>query len=356
MLPVHFHKCDQREIVYCDEDFRTLGLLAEDGIIRVDKACVIRFANPAMLRMLGLESESEILGKSLLNFVAASDYGKVKKKFIVRGKGTAGSYALSFVRKDDTAFPSYVSTVPLFSEGAFEGSFAIVKDMTREEHFVKRLRSSETRFRNLLRQLPAAICEMNPDSSIRYVNDFARRLLGIEGLCGRHSLRSFVPADELPCYDKMIAETFGGIEHQPFLMDLLVAGGERLATLWSVARATKRGGSPRASVVIVDLQGIVSAAYTYSERFFEPFGLTAREQAVARRLISGSIYKEIASELGLSLSTVRTHTMSLYRKMNIHSRDELVDLVRCWQIGHGARSELIEGLCHEGSFHYRQNS
>jgi PAS domain S-box-containing protein len=330
--------------MYSNEEFKTYVMLADDGIIRVDSNCVIRFANPCMLRMLGLGSREELIGKSLAEIVEVSDHGKVIEKFAKRKKGVAESYVLSFVRKEGPTFTGYLSAVPLFEKNAFKGSFAVIKDMTREEQIVKRLRSSEARFRNLARQLPAAICELEPDSTIRYANDFARRFLGIEGWCGRYSLRRFLPSDELPRYDKMVGETFEGVEYEPFPIDFLSAGGERLPTLCSLALVDERGACARASVVIVDIQGIISAAYTYDEHFFEPYGLTEREQSVAKLLIRGSIYKEIAYELGVSLSTVRTHTMSLYRKMGIHSREEIVDLARSWQVERCGKSALIERL------------
>jgi PAS domain S-box-containing protein len=329
--------------MYSDENFKVLVMLAEDGIVRVDAKCMIRFINPCMLRMLYFDSQEELIGRSLLDIVEASDRGNVIKKFMKRKEGISENYVLSFVRKDGTAFTGYLSAVPIFAGKIFKGSFSVIKDMTREERFVKRLGASEARFRNLAKQLPAAICELDPDSSIRYANDFARRLLG--GGCRGRTLRSFVPADELPRYDRILKEAFGGIEHEPFPMDLLRKERERFPALWSVALTGKNEGGPRASVVIVDIRDTISSAYTYDERFFAPYGLTKREQSVAKLLIAGSIYKEIACGLGVSLSTVRTHTMSLYRKMDIHSREELIDLALRWQVARYGKNILIERLC-----------
>lgn len=330
--------------MYSDEDFRALVMLAEDGIVRVDAKCMIRFANPCMLRMLCFDSQDELLGRSFLDIVEATDRGNVIKKFIKRKKGIAENYVLSFVRKDGTVFTGYLSAVPIFAGKIFKGSFSTIKDMTREERFVKRLSASEARFRNLAKQLPAAICELDSGSSIRYANDFARRLLCLEGGCLGRTLRSFVPADELPRYDRILGEAFGGIEHEPFPMDLFREESGRFPALWSVALTDRKEREPRASVVIVDIRDTISSAYSYDERFFAPYGLTAREQAVAKLLIAGSIYKEIACGLCVSLSTVRTHTMSLYRKMSIHSREELVDLALRWQAGRYGKNMLIERL------------
>jgi len=41
-------------------------------------------------------------------------------------------------------------------------------------------------------------------------------------------------------------------------------------------------------------------------------------------LVQGEKYREIASRLCISIDTVRTHTMTIYRKCKVHSRGELV--------------------------------
>jgi LuxR family maltose regulon positive regulatory protein len=56
--------------------------------------------------------------------------------------------------------------------------------------------------------------------------------------------------------------------------------------------------------------------------------LTAREIEVLRRLTSPLSLSEIASELYLSLNTVKTHTTTLYRKLGARSRSEAVQIGR----------------------------
>lgn len=54
------------------------------------------------------------------------------------------------------------------------------------------------------------------------------------------------------------------------------------------------------------------------------FGLTEAESRVAVLLVAGRTAKEIASELGISWSTVRRHTERVYLKADVRSRAELV--------------------------------
>lgn len=57
------------------------------------------------------------------------------------------------------------------------------------------------------------------------------------------------------------------------------------------------------------------------------FGLTAREASILSYLAKGRDAKFIAGELVISEGTVRTHTKHIYRKMNVHSKQELIDIV-----------------------------
>jgi DNA-binding CsgD family transcriptional regulator len=56
------------------------------------------------------------------------------------------------------------------------------------------------------------------------------------------------------------------------------------------------------------------------------FGLSSREKDVMAYLIRGRSLKFIASDLSLSLNTVKTHTAHLYEKLAVHTRDEVIQL------------------------------
>ena len=56
--------------------------------------------------------------------------------------------------------------------------------------------------------------------------------------------------------------------------------------------------------------------------------LTPREREILKLLAEGNSVKEIAVLLGLSVKTVEAHKFNLMRKLNIHSRAELVEHAR----------------------------
>lgn len=101
-------------------------------------------------------------------------------------------------------------------------------------------------------------------------------------------------------------------------------------------------------VLIVLLITLIASHYTYVHLFsvpwirnvkqsdmnsreladdiFKEYDLTPRQREVAQLLLQAKTRRQIAGELGLSESTVKTHTSDLYKKLNINSRAELFRL------------------------------
>ena len=65
------------------------------------------------------------------------------------------------------------------------------------------------------------------------------------------------------------------------------------------------------------------------DRAFEgPCPLTPRELEVLAQLVEGKVYKQIAQELTLSVSTIRTHLHNVYRKIGAVDRAQAVLIAR----------------------------
>lgn len=71
-------------------------------------------------------------------------------------------------------------------------------------------------------------------------------------------------------------------------------------------------------------QSIQKVCDTLSVRF----GLTGREGEILFLLAQGRDGKYIANDLVLSYNTVKTHIKHVYQKLQVHTRQELVDLIR----------------------------
>jgi DNA-binding CsgD family transcriptional regulator len=98
-----------------------------------------------------------------------------------------------------------------------------------------------------------------------------------------------------------------------------------LMPLWHIDFAVRGAGKPRVAVFIQELDGPIvidrlSAA--------ESFGLTPREADIAALLATGLEIREIASQLALSQTTVRSHLLHIFKKTDTHSQTKLVLLVK----------------------------
>ena len=59
----------------------------------------------------------------------------------------------------------------------------------------------------------------------------------------------------------------------------------------------------------------------------EGYGLTPRESEILKYLGQGRTVRSISEKLVVSENTVKYHVKSIYQKLDVHSRDEVVDLI-----------------------------
>lgn len=67
------------------------------------------------------------------------------------------------------------------------------------------------------------------------------------------------------------------------------------------------------------------------ERMGSDYGLSPREHDVALLLGRGRNRQFVANELGISLETAKTHATNVYRKLGVHSQQELLDVIEMTQ-------------------------
>ena len=92
---------------------------------------------------------------------------------------------------------------------------------------------------------------------------------------------------------------------------------ETAATTPASKERDATSGKPIASDDLVSLQNSLC----------KKFNLTPREADIARLLAHGYTAKRVADELTLSLNTVQSYTKSIYRKLDVHKKDELIEKV-----------------------------
>lgn len=98
----------------------------------------------------------------------------------------------------------------------------------------------------------------------------------------------------------------------------------RAKELLDAVRDVDQGGAPMTSSIA---RQVVAAFYRKPAAPKEET-LSEREQQVLKLLSEGLLYKQAASEMGISVNTLCEYIRRIYRKLQVHSRQEAVDHYR----------------------------
>ena len=63
------------------------------------------------------------------------------------------------------------------------------------------------------------------------------------------------------------------------------------------------------------------------EKFFEKYKISDREKEIVKFLVQGKSNRDIEDILFISLKTVKNHIYNIYKKSDVNSRIQLVNLV-----------------------------
>lgn len=109
----------------------------------------------------------------------------------------------------------------------------------------------------------------------------------------------------------------------------LVLLGRTLGSTLGVVDAAGDGGvadATDAAKAACSDPSVEDLSNSVRDGWLDAYGLTEREVAVASLLAKGNSQRKIADILHVSIGTVQTHVKNVYRKLDIHSRQELIDL------------------------------
>src|SRR5882672_7123345 len=162
-----------------------------------------------------------------------------------------------------------------------------------------------------LRKIP----EENPDVVLMDIN-----LPGMRGIECVARLKARAPRTQvlmLTTYDEsdLIFESLRAGAHGYLLKNT------DSAELVQAVEQVHAGGAPMSMYIA---RKVVNHFQQIRQPSSEMEKLTKREYEILALLAKGFLYKEIADQLGISLSTVRAHLHTVYEKLHVQSRTEAV--------------------------------
>ena len=167
-----------------------------EGIYGVDLEGNCTFANPACVRILGFESDAELLGRNMHELVHhtkpnGDPYPMEECRIYQAFRRDEGVHADDEVmwRSDGFSFPAEYRSFPMSRDGDPIGSVLTFTDISERRRIEKRLRDSEEQVRLLLNSTGEGIYGVDLQGNCTFANPACVRILGFESdaeLLGRN--------------------------------------------------------------------------------------------------------------------------------------------------------------------------
>ncbi|NQT88854.1 PAS domain S-box protein [bacterium] len=238
--------------------FRALVAGLPNGVCIHDHGRIV-FSNEAHWRMLGFDSEEEIIGTDGFGFIARQDRALVRDRIERRLQGEAvpTRYEIQSRRCDGSTFESEVvaSTVVF---GGQRLMLVVLQDVSarkrteadERERSRRALTDSEEMHRALFAASPDAIVAMDTDARVFDLSEQAVKLFGlanVEDAIGRNGFDFVAPEDQERARAEL-AKTLRGVPPRLNTYTFLRADGSRFIGESSGAVICDPSGAPRAFV------------------------------------------------------------------------------------------------------------
>src|SRR5689334_480296 len=200
-------------------------------------------------------------------------------------------------------------------------TLTIVEDLDEVREGLNRFLSLNPEFKVLetFKTAEEAICELpalKPDIVIMDIN-----LPGINGIDCIREVKSKLPRTQFMM--------FTVYENDEKVFEALKAGASgyllKSTGLMQLVEAVKElynGGSPMSSNIA---RKLVTVFREKEKDQAEMESLSPRENEILQLLSKGLLYKEIADQLTISVSTVRQHIHKIYDKLHVQNRTEAIN-------------------------------
>jgi PAS domain S-box-containing protein len=124
----------ERDLASSEKQYRELFDSVLEGIGLVDKNEIVHFANPAFAQIFEFDTVEEIVGKSLIDYIAPESREILFEQNAMRARGLSSQYELTIVTAKGNSRWIYISVTPrLAADGSYAGALGAVLDITEKK-------------------------------------------------------------------------------------------------------------------------------------------------------------------------------------------------------------------------------
>ncbi len=203
----------RRTLRESEERYRRILDLSQEGIWVLDEQFRTTFVNSQISKWLGYPSE-DIVGHPMEEFLFQEDIPDHQREMQQRKMKIDSQYEQRFQRKDGGVVWAIVSAKAISRDDKFQGSFAMLTDITERKKTEEALQESEGKYRLLIENQTDLVTKMDPEYRFLFVSPSYCKMFGKteEELFGKTFLLPLVHEDDL----EVTANALRGIVRPPY--------------------------------------------------------------------------------------------------------------------------------------------
>ena len=284
------HRRAARALRQSEETYRRLVENLNEGVVAVDGAGIITFANPAMEEILGRPAGG-LAGLSIAGFIDTGSRGGEGGSPFCRRTDRRQEFETDFISAGGGRVHALVVTSPLVdADGGFAGCLAGVLDITDRKNAEEALRQSEQKYRLVVESLSEGIWVLDPDACTSFVNPRMAEMLGYapEEMIGK-PIHSFIPPAHGARMEERLRCRREG-DREEYECEFVTRKGGRITALMIACPFSDDAGEFRGSIAgVMDI--------TERKRAQEDILIRNRQLAVLNQIISVSAASLSLAEL-----------------------------------------------------------
>jgi PAS domain S-box-containing protein len=200
-----------------EERYRRIVDTAIEGIWALDADMLTDFVNARLAEMIGYQRE-EIIGRRFESFLFEEDLADHAQRIKLRKQGVSESYERRLRHRQGYAVMVLISASPILDNaGRFQGSFAMLTDITERKQAEDALRESEQRFRVLAQSMAQLVWITDGEGKSIYQNPQFVDYTGLYECTSRELLACVHPEDRVQVQEEFsdaISSGQGGFQKE----------------------------------------------------------------------------------------------------------------------------------------------